>query len=178
MSMRIVLGTLGSVALLAAASQVSAMEPMPPTRVSMEECLSAALERYPGKVKELEFGLEDGVPHYEFEILTADGRETEVECSAMTGEIVEVEWENENMDLDAFLETSKVSPAQARKIALRRVPGKVTKMDLETNSMGVMSYEFEIRTRDGENVNVEVDAMSGNVIEVETEIYEVGDVCD
>ena len=178
MSMRIVLGTLGSVALLAAASQVLAMEPMPPTRVSMEECLSAALERYPGKVKELEFGLEDGVPHYEFEILTADGRETEVECSAMTGEIVEVEWENENMDLDAFLETSKVSPAQARKIALRRVPGKVTKMDLETNSMGVMSYEFEIRTRDGEDVNVEVDAMSGNVIEVETEIYEVGDVCD
>ena len=178
MSMRIVLGTLGSVALFAAASQVSAMEPMPPTRVSMEECLSAALERYPGKVKELEFGLEDGVPHYEFEILTADGRETEVECSAMTGEIVEVEWENENMDLDAFLETSKVSPAQARKIALRRVPGKVTKMDLETNSMGVMSYEFEIRTRDGEDVNVEVDAMSGNVIEVETEIYEVGDVCD
>ena len=178
MSMRIVLGTLGSVALFAAASQVSAMEPMPPTRVSMEECLSAALERYPGKVKELEFGLEDGVPHYEFEILTADGRETEVECSAMTGEIVEVEWENENMDLDAFLETSKVSPAQARKIALRRVPGKVTKMDLETNSMGVMSYEFEIRTRDGKDVNVEVDAMSGNVIEVETEIYEVGDVYD
>jgi len=170
MNKRTVLSALGTVALLAAASQVSAMEPMPPTNVSMETCLSVALERYPGKVKELEF--------YEFEILTADGRETEVECSAMTGEIVEVEWENENMDLDAFLETSKVSASQARKIALRRVPGKVTKMDLETNSMGVMSYEFEIRTRDGEDVDVEVDAMSGNVIEVETEIYEVGDVCD
>jgi uncharacterized membrane protein YkoI len=178
MSLKSISCALATAALLAAASQVSAMEPMPPTRVSMEECLSVALERYPGKVKELEFGLEDGVPHYEFEILTADGRETEVECSAMTGEIVEVEWENENMDLDAFLEISKVSPAQARKIALRRVPGKVTKMDLETNSMGVMSYEFEIRTRDGEDVDVEVDAMSGNVIEVETEVYEVGDVCD
>jgi uncharacterized membrane protein YkoI len=82
------------------------------------------------------------------------------------------------MDLDAFLAQSRVSPAQARKIALRRVPGKVTKMDLETNSMGQMSYEFEIRTRDGEDVDVEIDAMSGNVMEVETEIYEVGDVCD
>jgi uncharacterized membrane protein YkoI len=96
----------------------------------------------------------------------------------MTGEIVEVEWENQNMDLDAFLDKSRVSPSQARKIALRRVPGKVTKMDLETTSTGVMSYEFEIRTRDGEDVDVEVDAMSGKILEVEKDIYEVGDVCD
>jgi len=41
-----------------------------------------------------------------------------------------------------------------------------------------MSYEFEIRTRDGKDVDVEVDAMSGNVLEVETDVYEVGDVCD
>ena len=178
MNNRTVLSALGAAALLAFASSVIAAESMPPTKVSMEECLSAALEGYPGKVKEIEFGLEDGVPHYEFEILTADGRETEVECNAMTGKIVEVEWENENMDLDAFLETSKVSPSQARKIALRRVPGKVTKMDLEMTSTGVMSYEFEIRTRDGKDVDVEVDAMSGNVLEVETDVYEVGDVCN
>jgi uncharacterized membrane protein YkoI len=178
MSLKPISCALTTAALFITATQVLAMEPMPETRVSMEECLSVALERYPGKVKEIEFGLEDGVPHYEFEILTADGLETEVECSAMTGAIVEVEWENENMDLDAFLAQSRVSPAQARKIALRRVPGKVTKMDLETNSMGQMSYEFEIRTRDGEDVDVEIDAMSGNVMEVETEIYEVGDVCD
>jgi uncharacterized membrane protein YkoI len=82
------------------------------------------------------------------------------------------------MDLDAFLEKSRVSPSQARKIALRRVPGKITKMDLETTSTGMMSYEFEVRTRDGEDVDVEVDAMSGNVTEVETQIYELGDVCD
>jgi uncharacterized membrane protein YkoI len=178
MSLKSISCALATAALFVTATQVLAMEPMPETKVSMEECLSVALERYPGKVKEIEFGLEDGVPHYEFEILTADGLETEVECSAMTGAIVEVEWENENMDLDAFLAQSRVSPAQARKIALRRIPGKVTKMDLETNSMGEMSYEFEIRARDGEDVDVEVDAMSGNVMEVETEIYEVGDVCD
>ncbi len=178
MSMKTIFCALATAALLSTGIHVMAMEPMPQTNVSMETCLSAALERSPGKVKELEFGLEDGVPHYEFEILTADGRETEVECSAMTGEIVEVEWENENMDLDAFLENSKVSPAQARKIALRRVPGKIVKMDLETTSTGVMSYEFEVRTRDGKDVSVEVDAMSGKVIEVEVEIYEIGDVRD
>ena len=178
MSMKVISCVVASAALLATAIDVNAMEPMPPTNVSMETCLAAALDLHPGRVKELEFGLEDGDPHYEFEILTADGRETEVECSAITGKIVEVEWENENMNLDAFLENASVSPAQARKIALRRVPGKVTKMDLETTSTGVMSYEFEVRTRDGKDVDVEVDAMSGKVIEVEVGIYEVGDAFD
>ena len=178
MSIKSISCALATAALLVTGGQVLALEAMPQTKVSMEECLIAALERHPGKVREVEFGLEDGDPRYEFEILTADGRETEVECSATSGEIVEVEWENQNMDLDAFLDKSRVSPSQARKIALRRVPGKVTKMDLETTSTGVMSYEFEIRTRDGEDVDVEVDAMSGKILEVEKDIYEVGDVCD
>jgi uncharacterized membrane protein YkoI len=164
--------------LLATATYVVAMEPMPKTNVSMETCLAAALDLHPGRVKELEFGLEDGEPHYEFEILTADGRETEVECNAMTGKIVEVEWENQNMDLDAFLENARFSPAQARDTALRRVPGKIVKMDLETTSTGVMSYEFEVRTRDGKDVDVEIDAMSGRVIETEIDIYEIGDTLD
>ncbi len=178
MSIKTISCALATVGLLAATINAMAMEPMPKTNVSMETCLAAALDRYPGTVKELEFGLEDGVPHYEFEILTADGRETEVECSAMTGKIVEVEWENQNMDLDAFLEKAKFSPGQARKIALRRVPGKIIKMDLETTSTGAMSYEFEVRTRDGKDVDVEVDAMSGKVTETETGIYEIGDALD
>lgn len=164
--------------MLSIASVSNAMDPMPVTKVPMEACLATALAQYPGKVKELEFGLDNGEPHYEFEILTADGRETEVECSAMTGKIVEVEWENENMDLDTFLAAAKFSPGQAREIALKRVPGRIVGMDMETNSAGVMSYEFEVRTSAGKSIYVEVDTMNGNVIEVETEIYEVGDVND
>jgi uncharacterized membrane protein YkoI len=178
MSMKPIACMLATAALLSTATHAVAMEPMPKTNVSMETCLAAALDRHPGKVKELEFGLEDGEPHYEFEILTADGRETEVECSALTGKIVEVEWENENMDLDAFLEKARITPAQAREIALRSVPGRIVKMDLETTSTGVMSYEFEVRARSGEEVDVEIDAMSGKVIEIEVDIYEIGDVID
>lgn len=168
----------GGVLFALTAVQASAMEPIPDTKVSMEDCLRAAQAMHPGEVKELEMSIEDGVPHYEFEIMTADGRETEVECDAMTGKIVEVEWENENMDLDAFLDKAKVSPSQARKIALRRVPGKVVKMDLETTSTGVMSYEFEIMARDGKEMDVEIDAMTGRVIEVETDVYELGDITE
>ena len=174
--MKRMIGVIGGAVLVFTLGNVMAMEATPKTNVSMETCLAAALKAHPGKVKELEMSVEDGVPHYEFEIITADGRETEVECDAMTGKIVEVEWENENMDLDAFLDKAKVSPAEARKIALRRVPGKIMKMDLETTSTGVMSYEFEVMTRDGKEVDVEVDAMTGNVREVETEVYEIGDI--
>ena len=125
-----------------------------------------------------EFGIQDGDPRYEFEILTADGRETEVECSASTGKIVEVEWENEHMDLDAFLANAKVSPGEARKTALRAIPGRIVGMDLETTSTGQMSYEFEVRTDDGKNMDIEVDAMTGKVTETEIEIYQLGDAFD
>lgn len=176
--MKLIPFALATAAFFATANNATAMEPMPPTKVPMETCLAAALALHPGKVKELEFGLDNGESHYEFEILTADGRETEVECSAMTGKIVEVEWENENMDVDTFLAAAKLSPAQAREIALRRVPGKVVELDMETTSTGVMSYEFEVKTADGKIMSVEVDAMNGNVIEVENEIYELGDVLE
>ena len=107
--------------------------------------------------------------------MTADGRETEVECDAMTGKIVEVEWENDNMNLDAFLEKATVTPAQARKAALERVPGRIVGMDLETTSTGALSYEFEVITPDGKELDVEVDAMTGQVTEIESDIYEIGD---
>jgi uncharacterized membrane protein YkoI len=166
---------LGSAAAVLAVAPVMAMEGMPKTKVSMEHCLEAALAMHPGEVIELELTMENGVPHYEFEIETADGRETEVECDAMTGKIVEVEWENDNMNLDAFLENARVTPAQARKAALERVPGRIDGMDLETTSTGAMSYEFEVITPDGQEFDVEVDAMSGEVTEVESDIYEIGD---
>lgn len=164
-----------STALALTTSQALAIDSMPKTNVSMETCLMAALKAHPGEVKELEMSLEDGVPHYEFEIITADGRETEVECDAMTGKIVEVEWENENMDVDAFIANAKVTPAQAREIALQRVPGKIGEMDMEMTSTGIMSYEFEVTKRSGEEIDVEVNAVNGKIIETEVEIYEIGD---
>lgn len=174
--MRFFAGVFGMAAFMFSVGSAVAME-LPKTNVSMEQCLTAALERVPGRVKEVELSLEDGVPHYEFEIV-ANGRETEVECNAMTGKIVEVEWENENMDVDAFLAKARVSPMQARKIALQRAPGKIVRMDLETTSTGLISYEFEVMTRDGSEIDVEVDAISGRVTETERDVYELGDISE
>ncbi len=152
-----------------------AMEALPETKVSMEECMFAALEAYPGEAVEVELELDNGAPRYDFEIVGADGRTAEVECDAMTGKVVEVEWENDDMDVDAFLERATVTPSQARKIALGRVPGRVVDMSLETSSTGQISYEFEILTGDGQEMDVEIDAISGDVVEVERDIYELGD---
>ncbi|UCD67331.1 MAG: PepSY domain-containing protein [Betaproteobacteria bacterium] len=152
-----------------------AREAMPKTKVSMEDCMFAALEKQSGEIKEVELELEDGVPRYDFEIEGVDGRTAEVECDAMTGAIVEVEWENDDMDVDAFLQRATVTPAQARKIALQRVPGRVSEINLETSSTGEISYEFEIITRDGTQADVEVNALTGRVVEVERDVYEIGD---
>ncbi len=152
-----------------------AREAMPETKVSMEECMFAALDKQPGEVKEVELEMEDGAPRYDFEIEMADGRTAEVECDAMTGKIVEVEWENDDMDVDAFLQRATVTPSQARKIALQRVPGRIAEMNLETASTGEISYEFEVIGTDGRQVDVEVDAISGRVVEVERDVYEIGD---
>ncbi|UCH49523.1 MAG: PepSY domain-containing protein [Betaproteobacteria bacterium] len=175
--MKVIASVFGAAALVLSVGHAATIEGMPKTKVSMEHCLGAALEKVPGRVKEVELSVDNGVPHYEFEIV-AKGRETEVECDAMTGKIVEVEWENENMDLDAFLAKAKVSPSQARKIALQRVPGKIVRMDLETTSTGVISYEFEVMGRDGKELDVEIDAITGAVIEVERDIYELGDIME
>lgn len=172
---RIMSGALGTLMFTAMIGNAAAMEPLPKTNVSMEDCMVAAQRVYPGEVVEVEMELEDGAPRYDFEIEGPDGRTAEVECDAMTGKIVEVEWENDEMDVDAFLQRAKVTPWQARKSALDRVPGKVTEMELETASTGQISYEFEIMTRDGTEFDVEVDAISGKVIEVEQDVYEIGD---
>jgi uncharacterized membrane protein YkoI len=175
MMMKVIGSAVVGLACSAMIGDVAAREPLPETKVSMEDCMFAALEAQPGEAVEVELELEDGAPRYDFEIIDSDGRTAEVECDAMTGKVVEVEWEDDDMDIDAFLQNATVTPSQARKIALQRVPGRVVDMSMETASTGQISYEFEVLTDDGEEIDVEVDAASGHVVEVERDIYEIGD---
>jgi uncharacterized membrane protein YkoI len=39
---------------------------------------------------------------------------------------------------------------------------------------GSVSYEFDIKTKDGKEVEVEVDAVTGKIVEEEVEIYQIG----
>jgi uncharacterized membrane protein YkoI len=145
------------------------------TKVSMETCLNAALEKKSGDVVKLEFKNERGTPIYEFEIAGKDGKTWELECDANKGKITEVEQEVSSPNDPLFKSKMKISEDEARKIALKTHPGQIVEVEYEIESNGDASYEFDIKTPDGKELKVEVDAATGKIVENgEEEIYQIG----
>jgi len=62
----------------------------------------------------------------------------------------------------------KVTLADAKKIALQRVPGKITDQELEKEN-GRLQYAFDITGEDGKSYDVEIDAITGDVLQAEPE---------
>ena len=171
-----VLSALPAAIALAFALPASALD-MPETKVTMETCMSAALTKVDGKVSSMKLEIEDGKPLYEFEIKTSNRQTWELECDAMTGEIVETSRTADRNDKE-FKAAAKVLEKDARKMALEKYPGKVTSSELEI-AEGRAVYEVEIDAADGRKLEVEVDAATGEIgkTEVESEertIYEIG----
>ena len=63
-------------------------------------------------------------------------------------------------------ETPKLTLEQAQEIALKKVPGVVQNHELESEG-GKSIYSFEVKTLGNSNVEVEVDANTGDVLEAE-----------
>lgn len=144
-------------------------------KVDMETCMKAALAKRPGEVVKLERKDERGAPVYEFEVLGADGKSWELECDAASGKITEEEQEVSDPDDPAFKAKAKISLEQAKQTALQAYPGEIVEIEYEIESNGEVSYEFDIKTQDGKEVKLEVDAASGKIIEdKETELYQIG----
>ncbi len=141
--------------------------------VRMETCLDAALDRVPGHPRKLEFKLEEGEPVYEFDVEAADGNTYNVECSAVTGLVGEVEREVAADD-PLFRSLARISLEEARKRALAVHPGKVIASEREIGDTGRATYEFDIQTTLGPEVKVDVDAASGEIEEANVELYEIG----
>jgi uncharacterized membrane protein YkoI len=140
---------------------------------AVETCLKAALAKYSGQVLSLEAEIENGKPIYEFDIKGKDGKEWEVECDAKTGKITEAEEEVDIKD-PRFASKAKVTFEEAKKTALTAYPGEVIESETSIESDGSISYEFDIKTKDGKEMEVEVDAVSGKIIETEEEVYQIG----
>lgn len=141
----------------------------------LETCLGAALAKKPGRAVKLEAKLEKGVLIYEFDIGSADGRAWDVECNTATGWIMEVEQELRTPDDPLFRTKSRLSEAQARRIALERCPGRIVEVEYEMEAHGFAAwYEFDIETADGRQMKVEVDSASGEIVEASEELYQIG----
>lgn len=61
-----------------------------------------------------------------------------------------------------------LTEAEVIEIALTEVPGEVVEVEFETEN-GDDIYEIEILTADGEEIEVEIDANTGEVLEIEEE---------
>lgn len=56
--------------------------------ISIEQAITAATQKYPGKVLEAELEDEDGPAVWELGILTSDGQKIEVQVDGRTGEVL------------------------------------------------------------------------------------------
>lgn len=146
----------------------------PKTEFGMEHCLHAALTEKNGGVVKVELKIENGVPTYEFDIETPDGKAWDIECNTKTGKISEIEQEVKNADDPLFKAKLKVSEADARKTALAAHPGEIVEVEYEIEPDGAASYEFDIKGKDGKEMKVEVDATSGKIVEANSEVYQIG----
>ena len=140
---------------------------------SLGKCVKAALSKHDGKVVKVELKSEKKTPVYEFDIESADGTAWDVECDVKTSKILEIEQEVKADDAK-FKAVAKVSEADAKATALKAHPGKVVETEYELEDDGKASYEFDILEADNEEVKVEVDAATGKIVEVDYEVYQVG----
>ncbi len=142
--------------------------------VKVEQCLDQALDTIPGHARKLEFKIEDGVPVYEFDIESSKDEYTyNVECDAEKGLIIEVEKEVDKNN-PVFNSEALISVDQAKETALKIHPGKVVSEEREIGMDGSFTYEFDIQTKNGFEIKVDVDAKTGEIEEANIELYEIG----
>jgi uncharacterized membrane protein YkoI len=140
-----------------------------------EDCLGAALTRQPGRVVKVEFKeTEAGRRVYEFDIQGADARSWDLECDADTGGIIGVEREVDTAADARFAAQAKVTEAEARATVAAAYPGEIEEIEYEIEEDGGATYEFDVAGVDGEQTKVEVNAATGEVIEVDRERWQVG----
>jgi uncharacterized membrane protein YkoI len=115
-----------------------------------------------------------GIPTFEIEVRDDQDREWEFMCSAISGQIYEMEREVADASHPLFKKNAKVSLKEARKKVLALYPGTLEAIEYEIESNGDATYEFDVVHGDGAEIKVEVDARTGRIIEVHIEEWEIG----
>jgi len=143
-------------------------------QVGIEACLPAVTAARPGEALQVVLKLEDdGELNWEVEIAGKDGRLYDVECSAATGKVIEVEQRVAHAFDPLF--KAKVSEYAAAQTALAKFPGRIERVEYEIEPDGKLSYEFDIETKDGD-MRVEVDATTGQIVSHSREVLDIGNL--
>ena len=128
-------------------------------------------KKYQESVTDVELEDEDGTIVYGVEVKAKDGSKQDVKVDAQTGKIVKVdngdeeengqekkdEEENDKQEQAKLAKQAKITEAESKAIALQKVPGTVTDVELEDED-GTIVYGVEVQAKDGSKQDVKVDA--------------------
>lgn len=127
--------------------------------ISKEEAGKIATDKYGGDIKEIQKEHEDGVLVYEVEIRNSDEGRIEVDVAAGSGDIVDMEKEDED---------EPISKKEAGKIVTDKYGGDVINVEKEHEN-GKLVYEVEVKNSKQGRIEVDVDAATGKILNVEKE---------
>ncbi|MBK5485279.1 PepSY domain-containing protein [Peribacillus sp. TH16] len=134
--------------------------------LSEDEAVKMISEKLGGEVTQFEKDWDQPMT-YEMTVKTEEGYQ-DVDVDAEKGEILSQEMEDdddEDMNTQKSVETAKISMDQAEKIALKKVDGQITDVELDSEN-GILVYELEINQGQKE-YDVVVDATTGKVLKTE-----------
>lgn len=144
----------------------------------LEKCIDAAQAIKKGSFLKLEKLMVGKKALYELEVKDAADQEWEFMCDAASGKITEQESEANAADSEPFKSKAKIGEKEAADIALKAHPGTLEEVEYEIEADGAPSYEFDIVDAKGVETKVEVDAVTGKIIETSTEDWEIGKEAD
>ena len=156
-----------------------AKEPQIPS-TGFAGCATKVLATYPGYLLSVEAeGNNNGDFFYEFDVFMKDrsnpknSKEVEVECNPKTVELTDSEEEVKITD-ERFKKLSKLSKNQAEKIASDSISGKIVDREYAIEN-GKPVYEFDvIDEKTKKEIEIEIDGITGKILEKEFEYFEVG----
>jgi uncharacterized membrane protein YkoI len=139
---------------------------------SLDHCIEAISQARSGAIIKLESLNHNGKTLLEFEVLDKNGFEWEAMCDPATGKVFE--WETEASSPASSRFNAKIPEDDALLIALKAHPGIVEEVEYEIEEDGSPTYEIDIAGDDGVEHKIEVDAVTGKIIEAYTENWEIG----
>jgi len=133
--------------------------PEPATRAPVASMLRSLLARHPGHVLEVELkSAADNRLIYEIQLILLDGRLREFVVDAQSGEVIGSEGHRREVlsRLRPLPDILDHLPARYR--------GVMQEAELEYDQDGKYFYEIEIRLADGRIIELDVDAISGEIL--------------
>lgn len=141
---------------------------------NFEVCMSEVMKIKPGNVIKVELKEEGDSLIYEFDIRDEKNNDWDIECDRDSAEIIEIEEEVFNPEDRRFAEMKKIDLEAAKATALKAYPGEIIEVEYEIENDGLAVYELDIDTISGEEIKLEINAMTGEIHEVNRELWQIG----